>query len=82
MSDQDITPANYDQLWTELAQLIEAWHDRHGISGRGAAGLFLQYGVTLAYNTRAVTLDELVELVRAQWNVTGNSDRAEVQGKK
>ncbi len=69
MSDDDVTHADYDQMWSELRQLIDAWHDRHSISSRGTAGLLLQYGVTFARHAREITLDQILDLVRAQWTL-------------
>jgi hypothetical protein len=67
MSDNDITREHYNQMWAEMRRLADAWHDRHGISNRGAAGLFLQCGATFAYDTKELTLDQVLDLVRAQW---------------
>lgn len=66
MSDADVTNTHYDQLWSEMHQLADAWRDRHDISARKAAGVFLQYGVTCAQGA-GITLDKVLGLVRAQW---------------
>lgn len=66
MSDDDITEAHYEQMWSETRQLADAWRERHDISSRGTVGIFLQYGTSLGHGT-GLTLDEVLGLVRAQW---------------
>lgn len=74
MSDQHVIRTDYDQMWAELHQLIAAWHDRHEISGRAVVGLLLQYGVTFAYRTRKLYLDQVLDLVRKQWALLERED--------
>ena len=66
MGNADIRKADFNQMWQAMLRLSDAWHDRHGVDGRGIAGMFLQYGVTVA-RTAGIRLDEILELVRGQW---------------